>query len=131
MTHLFTFLTLLTLLLSLFSTIFTQVLLHHTNPSSTPARERDSIQSFTCRLYRSAASFNDDMADLNIPVIEPGIGYPRGFRRVCIESKAAGGLVAVALGLGVLSVGIVGWGLYRQRGVRRAREERWVGKWSN
>jgi hypothetical protein len=127
MTHLFTFLSALTLLLSLLSTIFTQVLLHHTNPSS----GRDSIQSFTCRLYRSADAFNADMANLNIPAIETGVGYPPGFRRACMESEAAGGLVAALLGLGVLGVGVVAWGAMRQKGVKRAREERWQGKWSN
>jgi hypothetical protein len=127
MTHLFTLLTTLSLLLSLFATIFSQVLLHQTNPSA----PRESIQSFTCRLYRGAANFNNDMMDLGIPSVETGVGYPAGFKRVCMESEAAGGLMAAVLGLSVLCVGVVVWGAWRKKGVERAREMRWEGKWSS
>jgi hypothetical protein len=126
MTYLFSLLTALSLVLSFFSVIFTQVLLHQTNPG----KGRDSIQSFTCRLYRSSEEFNNDMMSLGIPSIETGVGYPAGFKRVCVESEAAGGLVAAVLGLALVGVAVVGWGWKRQRSVGRAREERWEGKWS-
>ena len=69
--------------------------------------------------------------DLGIPIIETGVGYPAGFKRVCMESEAAGGLMAVALGLSVLSVGVVLWGAWRKTAVEKARAARWEGKWSS
>lgn len=127
MTLLFSVLASLSLILSLFSTIFAQALYHQVNPD----HARDSIQSFTCRYYRRAKAFNADMADLNIPVIETGVGWPAGFKRVCMESEAAGGLMAAVLVLSVVSVVVVAWGLWKQKRVQKARNARWEGKWSS
>ncbi|ETN46862.1 uncharacterized protein HMPREF1541_01051 [Cyphellophora europaea CBS 101466] len=126
-THLFTIATALTLILSLFATIFVQALVHQVNPDD----RRDSIQSFTCRLYRSAETFNSDMADLNLPSLGTGIGWPSGFKRTCRESEAAGGLMAAVLVLSVVSLAVVSLGLWKRKGVQKARAERWEGKWSS
>ena len=126
--HLFTLTTAISLVLSLFGTMFPLILQRHTDPA---ANHRDSIQSFTCRFYRRAQSFNDDMADLNVPVIQGGVSWPRGFRRVCMESEAATGLVAALLGLSVLGLAVGLWGMKEAKQIGKARERRWDMKWSS
>lgn len=96
-----------------------------------PDGARDSIQSFSCRYYRRARAFNADMNDLGIPVIETGVGWPPGFKRVCMESEAAGGLMAAVLGLSLGCVVVVALGWWKQRSMQKARNARWEGKWSS
>jgi hypothetical protein len=66
---------------------------------------------------------------MGIPLPEGGVGWPAGFKRVCVESEAAGALMAVCVGLGLLGIAVVAWAGVVGRRIGRERSERWEGKW--
>ncbi|KPI42843.1 uncharacterized protein AB675_2005 [Cyphellophora attinorum] len=120
--RIFTLLLLLLVLpLSLVSTMLVPILQNQL--------QHESIQTFTCRLYRSAQNFNEDMADMGIPVpLGAGVGYPAGFKGVCRESEAGYGLMAAVLGLSLMGVGVVAWGFVAAGRVKKERKGRMEGK---
>lgn len=126
--HLFTLLTALALVLSLISVMLTFILQNNVN-NTADANYRDTIQTFTCRFYRRAEEFNDEMDNLSIPApLGVGVGYPAGFRGICRESEAGVGLMCAVLGLGIVSAGVVAWGVVVGRRVNRERMGRWAGR---
>jgi hypothetical protein len=89
----------------------------------------ESIQTFTCRLYRSAENFNDDMSNMGIPVpLGAGVRYPAAFKGVCRESEAGHGLMIAVLGLSLVGVAVVAWGFVAGGKVKKERKGRMEGK---
>ena len=65
---------------------------------------------------------------LQMPVLGT-LAYPSGFERMCVESEVGWGMMAGALGLGCLGVGVGAVAMVVEKGIEEGRKMRWGEKW--
>jgi hypothetical protein len=95
------------------------------NPS--PNRQRESLQSWTCKFSEGAAQFTADAHALQIPVyLSSGMPVPAGFKRLCKESEAGTGLMIAVLVLEVVSCAVGVFGVWLEKKMGRARRARYA-----
>ncbi len=66
---------------------------------------------------------------MGIPIFGSGMSYPAGFKRMCLESEAAMGLMGAVCGMALIGVGLACWGVMHERKIEKGRRERWGEKY--
>lgn len=75
-------------IVSIFSIAFYTELVYNNN-------SRETLQSFTCKIYNGANSFVKDANAIQISIV--GFSAPDGFHQICVESMSSLGLMIALL----------------------------------
>lgn len=109
-------------LATLFAVIFYQTLLYQVDVNN-----RDTLQTWTCKLYRGAQSFQHDANQLQLPLSGDAL-VPAGFKRLCMESMVGQWMTVALLVLELVCCGVAVLGLMGEKKIKKHREMRYRGE---